>query len=66
MLVSENGGLFGFMEVGYRSAIVLSIVLDVTAVVLLAAFLFLRSRPDGPAAQTWLPTRSHPHEEMTT
>ncbi|MFL5895489.1 MAG: hypothetical protein ACJ76Z_10285 [Thermoleophilaceae bacterium] len=66
LFVSENSGLFGFMEVGYRSAIVLSIVLEATTVVLLAAFLFLRSRPDGPAAHTRLRTRSHPHEGMTT
>ena len=45
LLISENGGLFGFMEVGYRSAIVLSMVFDVAAVVLLTAFLALRSQP---------------------
>ena len=46
LLISENGGLFGFMEVGYRSAIVLSMVFDIGAAVLLAAFLALRaSRP---------------------
>jgi hypothetical protein len=66
LFVSENGGLYGFMEVGYRGAIVLSIVLEATTVVLLAAFLFLRSRPNGPAAHTRLRTRSHPHEEITT
>lgn len=66
LFVSENGGLFGFTEVGYRGAIVLSIVLEATTVVLLGAFLFLRSRPDGPAAHTRLRTRSHQHKEMTT
>jgi predicted lipoprotein with Yx(FWY)xxD motif len=45
LLVSENGGLFGFMEVGYRSAIVLSIAFDVATVVFLTAFLALRARP---------------------
>src|SRR5215212_3530999 len=47
LFISESSGLFGFMEVGYRGAIALSIVLDSATVVLLAAFLFLRSRPDG-------------------
>ena len=53
LLISENGGLFGFMEVGYRGAIVLSIVFDVTTVVLLAAFLVLRAP-------------SHQHKEIPT
>jgi hypothetical protein len=39
LLVSENGGLFGFMEVGYRQAIVISIVLEVATIVLLGLFL---------------------------
>jgi hypothetical protein len=43
LLASENVGLFGFMEVGYRSAIVLSIVFDVAAIALLSAFLALRA-----------------------
>ena len=47
LLVSENAALFGFMEVGYRSAIVLSIVLDVAAVALLSAFLALRALSHG-------------------
>jgi len=38
LLVSENGGLFGFMEQGYREAIVISIVLEVATVALLALF----------------------------
>ena len=33
LLISENGGLFGFVEFGYRSAIVLSIALEVATVV---------------------------------
>jgi hypothetical protein len=48
LLVSENAGLFGFMEAGYRSAIVLSIVLDVAAAALLAAFLALRALSQAP------------------
>jgi hypothetical protein len=47
LLVSENVGLFGFMEVGYRSAIVLSIVFDVAAVAFLSAFLALRALSHG-------------------
>jgi hypothetical protein len=43
LLISENGGLFGFMEQGYRGAIVLSIAFDVAAVTFLAAFLVLRA-----------------------
>jgi hypothetical protein len=44
LLISENSGLFGFMEVGYRSAIVLSIAFDGAAVLLLAAFLIASTR----------------------
>src|SRR3954465_9791081 len=47
LLASENVGLFGFMEVGYRSAIVLSIVFDVAAVAFLSAFLGLRAVSRG-------------------
>jgi hypothetical protein len=39
LLVSENGGLFGFMEQGYRGAIVISIALEVFTVILLGLFL---------------------------
>jgi hypothetical protein len=39
LLISESSGLFGFMEVGYRSAIVLAIALDVATIVLLVAHL---------------------------
>jgi hypothetical protein len=59
LLVSENVGLFGFMEVGYRSAIVLSIVLDVAAVAFLSAFLALRALSNGPRRHSL--TR---HEEL--
>ena len=38
LLVSENGGLFGFMEQGYREAIVISIVLEAATIALLALF----------------------------
>jgi hypothetical protein len=38
LLVSENGGLFGFMEQGYREAIVISIVLEAATIGLLALF----------------------------
>jgi MFS family permease len=48
LLVSESSGLFGFMETGYRSAIVVSIVLEVATIVLLGAHLVLRGR--GPLA----------------
>jgi len=39
LLISENTGLFGFMEQGYREAIVVSIALEVAAMVFLGAFL---------------------------
>jgi hypothetical protein len=39
LLVSENGGLFGFMEQGYRGAIVISIALEVATMILLGLFL---------------------------
>jgi hypothetical protein len=42
LLVSENGGLFGFVEQGYRPAIVLSIVLELATVGLLTAYLAFR------------------------
>jgi hypothetical protein len=42
VIISESTGLFGFMETGYRSAIVVSIVLDVATIVLLLAHLVLR------------------------
>jgi hypothetical protein len=45
LLVSENVGLFGFMETGYRNAIVLSMAFDIAAALLMAAFLALRVNP---------------------
>ena len=38
LLLSENGGLFGFAEHGYRQAIVISTVLEVATVMLLGLF----------------------------
>jgi hypothetical protein len=52
LLISENVGLFGFMEVGYRGAIVLSMVFDAATVVLLAGFLLLRRRPNSGRHRT--------------
>jgi hypothetical protein len=61
LLISESSPLFGFREFGYREAIVLSIVFDVATVVLLAAFLILRTRPGSgrgcPAAASPAPER---------
>jgi len=53
LFISESSGLFGFMEVGYRGAIVLTIVLESATVVLLTAFLALTAHP-------------HPHKEIAT
>jgi hypothetical protein len=39
LLVSESGGLFGFMEQGYREAIVISIALEAATITLLGLFL---------------------------
>lgn len=44
LLVSEYTPLFGFMESGYRLAIVLAIVFDVLATVFLGAFVALVAR----------------------
>jgi hypothetical protein len=41
LLVSETSGLFGFRETGYRSAIVLSLVLEGATIVLLGTGLVL-------------------------
>jgi hypothetical protein len=57
LLVSESSGLFGFMEVGYRSAIVLSIGLEVATIVLLSVHVAATRRPRaraGPRKEaTW-------------
>ena len=59
LLISENGGLFGFMEVGYRGAIVLSIAFDVAAMAFLGAYLVLSAVAARRTAQ--LPAPSYPH-----
>lgn len=41
LLISESAPLFGFMEQGYREAIVLSIVLEAATIILLGLFLAL-------------------------
>jgi hypothetical protein len=51
LLVSESTGLFGFMEVGYRPAIVLSIAFEIAAIVFLAGYLAL-GRAAGVEAAT--------------
>ena len=51
LLLSENAGLFGFMEAGYRPAIMLSIGLEATTILLLGAHLGLRRRPRAAPAE---------------
>ena len=50
LALSETTGLFGFMESGYRGAIVLAIALDTAAVIFLSAFLGAGWRSRPPAA----------------
>jgi len=50
LLLSERTGLFGFMEAGYRPAILLSIGLEATTIALLGVHLALR-RPHGRRAE---------------
>jgi hypothetical protein len=57
LLISEQTPLFGFMESGYRQAIVISIVLDVAAALLLGALLAGVLRPTQ-RAQRRLPRRA--------
>jgi hypothetical protein len=45
VIVSESVRVFGFMETGYRGAILISIALEVTTVLLLVSHLVLRLRP---------------------
>jgi hypothetical protein len=52
LLVSENARLFGFMEDGYRSGIVVSLVLEIATMLLLGVFVAARGgereqRKDG-------------------
>jgi len=51
LLLSEHAGLFGFMEAGYRPAIMLSIGLEAATIVLLGAHLGLRRRPRAAPAE---------------
>jgi MFS family permease len=48
LFVSEQTPIFGFREVGYRQAIVVSIVLEAATVLLLGAYLVERARREGP------------------
>jgi hypothetical protein len=50
LLVSEGPGLFGFMEQGYRSAIVLSLALEIATMLLLATFVAANGLGLRPAA----------------
>jgi hypothetical protein len=52
LFISETSGLFGFMETGYRSAIVVSIVLEVVTIALLGAHLLLRREGIDPIPRT--------------
>jgi hypothetical protein len=47
LLVSETSGLFGFVEHGYRMAIVVALTVEVAATIFLVAFLLA----DGTALQ---------------
>jgi hypothetical protein len=49
LFVSESSGLFGFVENGYRTAIVLAIVAEVAATFFLAIFL----AANGTGVQMW-------------
>jgi hypothetical protein len=51
LLISEQTPLFGFMESGYRQAIVISIALEAATTVLLGGFLFGLLHPDMRAAR---------------
>ena len=49
LFVSESSGLFGFVENGYRTAIVLAMVAEIAATIFLVVFLAANraERPDG-------------------
>jgi hypothetical protein len=52
LLISESTGLFGFMENGYRSAIVLSLVFEGATIILLGVYLrnsIIRPRSPKPS-----------------
>jgi hypothetical protein len=49
LIVSEHGGLFGFMERGFRPALALSVALELATIVLLSVALALSARaPASP------------------
>jgi hypothetical protein len=66
LLISEQTPLFGFREVGYRQAIVTSIVFEASATLLLGAFLAglmrdgLKASPRGKAIRARRVTRPRP------
>ena len=62
LLISEHTPLFGFMEQGYRTAIVLAIGFEAAAIVLLTAFL-ASAHHKGPAASP--PATSHAARSST-
>ena len=57
LLISEGTGLFGFMETGYRAAILISIGLEAATIVLLSVHLALPRRPhaehNGPGSRAY-------------
>ena len=53
LVISENGGLFGFAEQGYREAIVLSIVLEAAAIALLGAYFVLATPAPTTRPRGW-------------
>ncbi|HXD67984.1 MAG TPA: hypothetical protein VNV17_25375 [Solirubrobacteraceae bacterium] len=57
VIVSESTGLFGFMETGYRSSIVVSIALEVVTIMLLLAHLVLRLPSAGAVRPAPRPQR---------
>ena len=60
LLISEQTPLFGFMESGYRQAIVISIVLEVATGLLLGAFLVgLSSGSERRPARAIAPSSSN-------
>jgi hypothetical protein len=58
LFVSETTGLFGFVEHGYRMAIVVAIVVEVAAAVLLVAFLLANGTGRQKIGTTLPSTRS--------
>jgi hypothetical protein len=58
LLLSESTGLFGFMEAGYRPAILLSIALEATTIALLSVHLALLRRRTGREPKPPEPVRA--------